>query len=495
MGKPNILIFMTDQQQAGVIAPNHPCQMPNVRTLAENGLTFTNVYTTMTHCCPSRASFMTGKYPSQHGIHNNVCNPAALRRGLYPGVTTFSEGLKSAGYQLYYSGKWHISAEENPVDRGWEELFVTAGMDVVMGTTIAGWQEKEYIDQNEPRQQGEIVRPGWGNYKLYGTSTVEYEKTRDYQVVKRAVEQLEKLNEDDTPWCMYVGVTGPHDPFQIPDKYARLYNPTEIPLPPNYYDSLRNKPGIYRRMRKIWDQLSVEEVTESIAYYWGYCTMIDDLLGEVLEALNRTGQADDTLVVFLSDHGENAGAHGLYLKGVSPFEETYRLPCVLRWPNGITQPGREIDALTSIMDFAPTFLDVADARMYIPSDSKGLSLTDWLDGKEPAMWRNALFTQCNGVEVYYMQRIVRTERYKLIYNPTDVDELYDLQEDPYELINMADEPELQEIKRSLWMAMWREAADAGDVIFNQYPTVALAEWGPACAIGKTVQRNLRGVKE
>ncbi|CAH1217042.1 Choline-sulfatase [Paenibacillus allorhizoplanae] len=488
MSKPNILIFMTDQQQAGVIARDHPCQMPNVRALADNGITFTQVYTTMTHCCPSRASFMTGKYPSQHGVYNNVSNAAALRRGLYPGVTTFSEGLKSAGYQLYFSGKWHVSAEENPVDRGWEELLVTAGQDAVMGITIEGWQEINRNVQIEPRQPGEIVRPGWGNYKLYGTSKVEYENTRDYRVVQSAVEQLEKLTKDETPWCMYVGVTGPHDPFQIPEKYARLYDSSLIPLPPNYYDSLQNKPGIYKRMRKVWDQLSEEEVKESIAYYWGYCTMIDDLLGEVLGALERTGQANDTLVVFLSDHGDNAGAHGLYLKGISPFEETYRLPCVLRWPNGIAQPGREVDALTSIMDFAPTFLEVAEANKDIPLDMKGFSLTKWFAGEEPepGTWRKALFTQCNGVEVYYMQRIVRTERYKLVYNPTDVDELYDLQEDPYELCNLADVPEMEKIKRSLFMAMWREAADAGDVIFNQYPTVALAEWGPACAIGKTV---------
>ena len=480
MNRPNIVIFMTDQQQAQVTYPDHPCRTPNLDRMASEGIRFGNVFTTMTHCCPSRASFMTGLYPSQHGVYNNVSGAAALSRGLKAGVTTFSEQLQRAGYRLYYSGKWHVSDVEGPSDRGWEEDFVTANKGSSTGRSIEEWKRMPKTEPPRERKRGELVRPGWGNRLLYGAKG-KLEDTRDYKVVQSGIERLRKLKALTDPWCVYIGVTGPHDPFIVPEPYASMYNPDEIELPPNYADSLLDKPGIYRRMRKTFDQLTPQEVRECIAHYWGYCTMIDDLFGMVLDELDRNGQTDNTLVVFLSDHGESLGAHGLYCKGISPYDETYRVPCLMRWPAGIANPGREVKELVSMMDFALTFTELAGTSL--PGDSKGRSLVPWLRGETPAEWRDAVFTQCNGVEIYYTQRIVRTERYKLVYNPADVDELYDLQKDPYEMINLADCPEMEQVKHDLYVKMWREAADVGDIIFNQYFTVAAAPIGPALALG------------
>lgn len=478
--KPNILIFMTDQQQNEVTYQHHPCQTKNINRLAEQGIRFNHVFTTMAHCCPSRASFMTGLYPSQHGIYNNVSNEPAINRSLKVGVRTFSETLNEKGYDLFYSGKWHVSGTENPEDRGWEELFVTATRDAYMGEKINDWKNRKKEDGRVQRKSGQIIRPGWGHYELYGVS--EEENTIDRKIVNEGIRCIEDRQGKDDPWCLYIGVNGPHDPFVIPEKYAEMYDPDEISLPQNYYDTLQNKPNVYKRMRKIWDQLSEKEVKESIAHYWGYCTMVDDMFGEVLHALERTNQVDNTLVVFLSDHGESAGSHGLFLKGISPYDETYRIPCVLRWPKGIKDPGREINELISIMDFAPTFTDLVNGETL--HASKGISLLSWFENIHPKEWRDAVFTQCNGVEVYYTQRIVRTDRYKFVYNPVDFDELYDLQSDPYELNNLADDPDKVDVKEELYKKMWKEAAEVNDIIFNPYPTVATADIGPACALGK-----------
>ncbi|WP_167357196.1 sulfatase-like hydrolase/transferase [Paenibacillus pectinilyticus] len=489
--RPNMLIFMTDQQQAQVIDERHPCRTPHLNQFAREGITFDRTYTTMAHCCPSRASFFTSLYPSQHGIHNNVCTPTAIQKALNPGVETFGEKLRDAGYSLHFTGKWHISTEENPADRGWEELKVTAGKDVYMGASIAAWQEMEAtVKSAAERKPGELLRPGWDEFVLYGTADKRYEETDDYDVVTKAKERLAELKGAEQPWCMYVGVLGPHDPFIVPEKYAKMYKAEEVELPPNYHDSLQDKPRIYERMRRVWDQLSEQEVKESIAHYWGYCTMVDDMFGEVLEALERTGQADNTLVVFLSDHGESGGAHGLYLKGISPYEETYRIPCVVRWPEGIVQPGRHVESLVSIMDLAPTFMAVADAGD-LNGGGAGRSLLPWLRNENvPAEnWRDAVYNQCNGVEIYYTQRMVRTERYKFVYNPADFDELYDLQEDPYEMINLAGDPARKPLLSMLYQKMWQEAAANGDRIFNQYPSIAMADVGPALAIGREAKRD------
>ena len=111
-------------------------------------------------------------------------------------------------------------------------------------------------------------------------------------------------------------------------------------MPASYHDTLEDKPRVVQRQRRqLWDQLSEDEVRESIAHYWAYCTLEDALLGEVLDALDATGQADNTLVIFMSDHGDYCGAHGIYLKGVAAFREAYHVPCIMRWPKGIREPG------------------------------------------------------------------------------------------------------------------------------------------------------------
>ncbi len=162
-------------------------------------------------------------------------------------------------------------------------------------------------------------------------------------MIQAAIETLDEYAKQDDPWCLFVGPIGPHDPFVVPEKYVNMYDPAEIELPPSYSDTLEDKPRLYQRHRRqLWDQLSEDEVRESIAHYYAYCTMEDDLFGEVLDALDASGQADNTVIIFMSDHGEYCGDHGLYLKGVPAFRGGYHVPCIVRWPDGIANPGSEV---------------------------------------------------------------------------------------------------------------------------------------------------------
>ncbi len=138
--RPNILIFMTDQEQGDVVAPDHPCQTPNADRLAREGVLFSHTYTPSPHCCPSRATFMTGLYPSRHGVYNNICTPTAIHYGLNAGVETFSEHLRTAGYNLTLCGKWHVSVEEGPADRGWKERAITANKGASHHRSIDQWR-------------------------------------------------------------------------------------------------------------------------------------------------------------------------------------------------------------------------------------------------------------------------------------------------------------------------------------------------------------------
>ena len=200
----------------------------------------------------------------------------------------------------------------------------------------------------------------------------------------------------------------------------------------------------------------------------------------MLDALEATGAAENTLVLRMSDHGDYCGAHGLYCKGVPAFREAYHIPLMARWPKGIVQPGRDSDALISIMDIAPTLLDLADIGP-IPEGVAGRSLTPFFNESSPTSWRDTLCTQFNGVELYYTQRMVQTQTHKYIYNGFDFDELYDLVQDPHELTNVSDWPEYQDIKQDLVRRMWRTALAEKDIISNPYATVAMAPWGPGIA--------------
>jgi len=169
MPKPNILIVMTDHQRADTVLPEHPAITPNVARLAEEGVTFTNTHCPSPHCCPSRATFFTGLYPSGHGIWNNICNRQAINTGLNEGVRVWSEDLVEAGYQLHFSGKWHVSVEESPKDRGWTEHFVTGAKGDHHGIRWDKYREIAAQPDATKRGEGEILRPGYGTFRLYGT--------------------------------------------------------------------------------------------------------------------------------------------------------------------------------------------------------------------------------------------------------------------------------------------------------------------------------------
>ncbi len=511
--RPNILVFMTDQQQADVIHPEHPCQTPNASRLIAEGALFTRHYAPTAHCCPSRASFMTGLYPSRHGVHNNVSNPVRQSSGLREGVRCFSEDMRESGYRLAYAGKWHVSDVEDPADRGWEELEVTGRRGSFHHARYEHFDALAAQGRSpEPRRPGCVWRPGWGDYQLYGSrpdsGPAGYENVHDWKIAASAIAALPSLTSDDRPWMLYCGTGGPHDPFIVPARYATMYDPDEVPLPPSFTDSLADKPRIYQRMRHMyWGQLTEREVRESIAHYWGYCTMLDAMLGELLAALEASGQMDDTVIVLTSDHGEYCGAHGLYCKGVPAFREAYNVPLAVRWPGGVASPGRAVDRFTSHCDLAQTFRDLAGCD--VASDMPGRSLLPLFAGEAPADWRDEMHFQLNGVELYYSQRTCLTDQWKYVYNGFDFDELYDLKHDPHEMVNLAAPerwpqpllhtgeratgteyqpwphlpPELEAVRRDMLARIWRFGRQEQDCLFNPYATVAMAPWGPGMAPG------------
>jgi arylsulfatase A-like enzyme len=477
-GPRNVLIFMTDQQRGDTALPEHPARTPVLDAFARDGLLFADARSPSPHCCPSRASFFTGLWPSEHGVWNNVAVQNALSRELAPGVRLWSSDLAAAGWRCRFDGKWHVSATTAPRDHGWEEGRVTAKPfkdgDGVMGMTWESFADLARRGESDERPAAGVLRPGWGTYVHYGTNENPF---GDQHIVDSALHGLRELCAQDRPWCHFIGTLGPHDPYTPPRRFLDLY-PDLPELPPSHGDAMADKPAFYRKTRAPFDQLSERERREAIRHYWAFCSYEDWLFGQVLAALEASGQAEDTLVVYTSDHGDYVAEHGLWCKGLPCFRPAYHIPLAMRWPRGIRSPGRRIEAPVQAVDVANTVRDLAGLP---PGPGSGRSLRPFLEGRSPSAWRRLHATQSNGNEQYGIQRSVDDGRWKYVYNGFDEDELYDLAADPHQVRNLAREPRHADEVRRQCARMWAFAREHGDQCVNAYVMVAHAPVGPAAA--------------
>ncbi len=477
MVTPNLLIFMTDHQRGDTVLPEHPALTPNLTRFAGEGVTFTNAFCPSPHCCPGRATFWTGLYPSRHGVWNNCDNRMRLSYGLPEGMRLWSDDLYEAGYDLHFAGKWHIGVNHGPADHGFRPYHVVCDRADDCDMPWVRYRDLAAQPEDLVRGEGEILRPGWGKYRTYATRPDD-SRPLDVVVTERAIELLPQLAQSKRPWILFVGCTAPHDPYFALQRHLSLYDLDDVPLPPSYADDLSDKPRIYQRMRRqLWGQLTEREVREAIRHFWAQCTYLDELFGQLLQALDASGQRDNTAVLYCSDHGDYCGDHGLFAKGIPAFRGAYHVPAILRWPAGVADPGRRVEEFVSLADFGPTFQELGgvtpDPRL------TGRSLAPFLRGEAPADWRDDIHTQCNGVELYYTQRSVTTREYKYVYNGFDDDELYDLRTDPHELRNVAADPAHADVLRQMVARMWRFARQENDAAINSYITVGLAPYGPA----------------
>lgn len=478
--RPNILIVMSDQQRGDTLNPAFARLMPCWTRFARRAFWFREAFCPTAHCCPSRASFFTGLHPSQHGVWNNVGNAQRLSTGLRPGVRLWSEVLAEEGYDCFFTGKWHVSGEEGPAQRGWTEGTVSAGPGTQMGRE---WPEYLGVrhEESTSRPEGCLEQPGYepvGWKRLFGRAARPKIVGHDEAVADEAISFLTGAAGAGRPWCVFAGLLGPHDPYEVPPSWLERVPEELVVLPSNYDDALADRPQYYQRLRRqVFDQMDRAEACEARRHYFAFCAFVDHQLGRILEALDRTGQRNNTVVVFCSDHGDYAGEHGLFCKGLPAFRGAYHVPLAMAGP-GI-QAGGGASALVGLTDVGPTLLELIRARDRLPTS--GRSLVPLLRGAMPADWRTSWCTQMEGTEVRFSQRSIRTAEWLYVYNPVAVDELYDLRADPGETVNLAGRPEHRSRVRQLCAQLWRELCGLQDPLVNDYYTVALAPVGPGLA--------------
>jgi arylsulfatase A-like enzyme len=430
---PNILHIMSDQQQWACIADRSPARTPNLNRLVKEGMLFDRSYTPSAVCCPARAMILSGAYHWHNGIFNQIHSAPSVHRDMFPGVVLYANRLKDAGYRMGWVGKWHASWTRCPADFGYEMAGVGGCDPTVLRKYDMNPDKVEAPKGATRRHPLKMVQwPGDQPFPMWGYTEGPEEATHSWDVAERAIRMMGRFAKDTKPWILETHFLDPHDPYFPLQKYLDRYDPKSIPISRSFADTFAGKPGMHARESESWGAMTEDDYRQSRACYYASVEQLDAQIGRLLDGLDKTGQARNTMVVFTSDHGDMCGNHRMWIKGWMPYEEAYRVPMVVRWP-GHVAAGKVSKLLVQTHDLAHTYVAAAGARALPYADGRALQPL-FADPAAPA-WPGQIMCAYYGGEFLYTQRIAITDRFKYVFNGFDRDELYDLQHDPDEMHN------------------------------------------------------------
>jgi len=485
----NILLLTSDQQHWTMLGlQNAAVKTPNLDRLARSGLLADRAYCPNPTCTPTRASIITGQYPSQHGAWS-------LGTKLPEEVPTVGDVFRDAGYRSCLIGKGHLQ----PLQETEQYTSLEAYPHL---QDLAFWREYEgpfygfddfelcrnhvdeaHVGQHYAMWMEEKGFTYWRECFQKPTGTAEnqflhWNLPEEYHyntwITERSIDRMREYKESGTPFFLWASYPDPHPPYLVPEPWASMYDPNEIELPPKAeaeeirrnpppfqltqeenpdytpweesgkgihgYHSHRHKESFYT---PGWDD--EERQRKAVAVYYGMVSMMDHYIGKLLDYLEESGLAKETLVVFTSDHGHFFGQHGLIAKGAFHYEDGVRVPFIARHPDN--PEGGRTEALISLVDLAPTFLEYAGID--IPVTMSGKSQLAVFAGKKESIRDHVLVENRHEFSTVYLETYI-DRRYKLtVYWNCNYGELYDLEEDPGEVVNLWDDPAKAALKQEL----------------------------------------------
>lgn len=465
----NILMLMTDQHRVDTLGcyGNTTCATPNLDALAASGTRFTNWFTPTAICTPARASLFTGYAPFRHKLLANHERNVGYMEDLPEDQFTFSQALRDAGWNCGLVGKWHAGTERTAADFGFDGLDYPGWHNCIDHPDYLAYLKDNGFPPYEisDRYRGTFPNGEVGNL-LAARLHQPVEATYEHYLANKTIEMLERYAEDrregGRPFFLLSSYAAPHLPYIVPDEYFDMYDPAQIELPVSVAEDFADKPAVQRNYSRHWafDTMTEEQDRKLIAVYWGYVTMVDMEFGRILDALERLGLSDDTTVVFSSDHGEFTGSHRLHDKGPAMYDDIYRTAGLIRVPGCAPQVR---DDFVTLLDLPATFLDLAGLDPAPAVDSR--SLVPIVRGERP-QWDPYVLAEFHGHHFPVAQRMIRTERYKLVVNPESRNELYDLRTDPDELHNRYDDPLLRSQRDELSQTLYQRLRERGDNFYH-----------------------------
>ena len=423
MQPTNMLYIISDQHNRNLLGCyGHPMvQTPNLDRLSEQGTRFTNAYTNCPICVPARASLATGRYVHQIGNWDNG-HP-------YTGnAPSWHHRLREQGLNATSIGKLHFKGQDT--DHGFtqeiEPLNVVDGIGDVLGCI----REQPPFRNKRPgiREAG----PGDSTYLQY-----------DQRNADNAIKWLQEHRDDEKPWCLFLSYVCPHPPYISPPDLYDIYDPDELPMPPQWRtEDWPDHPAMdyFRRFFTFDPQFPEAIVRQLNAAYYGVCTYLDRQIGRVLNTLDELELTDTTRIIYTTDHGEHLGGRGIYGK-FTMYEESAAVPFLMAGPDVPT--GKVVETPVSLVDSYPTILEAVGAQQTeADADLPGESL--WTIAQEENRDRT-VFSEYHAIGAQNGAYMLRNRQYKYIYHVNNPPQLFDTTDDPEECRDLAQSPEHREI--------------------------------------------------
>lgn len=426
--KKQVVLIMTDTTRKDMVGcyGNERMITPNLDRLAAEGIRYENAYSCQPVCGPARSAIFTGTFPHTNGMVTNCI-------AMGDNVKTIGQRLTDQGYHCGYIGKWHLDGSD---------YFGT-------GRCPEGWDEKYWYDMKrylEELTEEERVRSRKSETAYEEGMTAEF--TYAHRCSDRAVRFLEQYKEEE--FFLTVSYDEPHGPCLCPAPYNTMYEGFSFDDNPNFQDDLSKKP----MMQQLWAGEAIRQTAEELnrpsrqlALFLGCNTFVDHEIGRVLDKINEA--TPDALVIFTSDHGDMLGNHRLQMKNATAYKEAANIPLIIKGG----ERGKVVDAPASHIDLVPTILDYMG--LPLPKILEGQSMLPQIQDSSKRI-NEEVYTEFTRYEVDHdgfgglqIMRAVITERYKLVINLLDTDELYDMKKDPYEIHNLIKEDSYSEIRDRL----------------------------------------------
>ena len=424
MTNPNILFIMADQLAAQFLSAygHKTTKTPNLDRLAKSGVVFENAYSSSPLCAPARATIMNGLLPSRTGVYDNAAEfPSS--------IPTWAHYLRLQGYQTCLSGKMHFVGPDQL--HGLQERLTTDIYPADFGWTPNWLLKKERIDWWYHNMTS-VLQPGIAEI----TNQLEFDDEVAFLAVRKIYDYARFT--PDKPFCLMASFTHPHDPYAARSKYWNLYRDEDMDLPKVPH---MERDQLEAHSQRLYDMSAMQDYTVTEADiraarhgYYANISYIDDLVGQLLDALEATGKLDNTVIVFTSDHGDFLGERGLWYK-MSYLEPAAHIPLIISAPRHFNP--RRVKEPVTLADLLPTFVDIATngkAELSRAVDGRSLYplLTGTSENPEATAWGEYLAE--GTVAPMYM---LRRGPWKYIHCPTDPDQLFNLVDDPNELKNLA----------------------------------------------------------
>ncbi len=449
MNKPNIIMIVTDHQ---CFYGHDNVKTPNYDKFSKNGARFDRAYCATPLCCPSRKSILTGLYPHNHKQIDNAFHTEIDNK------ETYIDLLKKTNYNQVYVGKWHAS-KGIPMDIGCSGFSQED-----YGNPYKSQEYTKYLEKyNLPPAKMIVEDNMWSesllkdvkeddiytfdrpmmNEALSGILDTPKESHECFFMADMAIEELESLSMNkEKPFMLRIDFWGPHQPYSPTKEYADLYKIDDIHLSENFYDNLENKPKSYQfetnsKISKdnkliIPNPKPIAEWKRILSRCYGQITMVDEACGLIISKIKELGLDENTLIIWTADHGDALACHGGHFdKGFYLPEEVLRIPLALNFKDIINQ-NTVVKELVSNIDIAPTIAHVSNTNFNDKVDGK--NLLDCLN--DCNSWRKSVMVETHGHLSPWFARAVYNGDYKFVYNKDDINELYDLVNDPRELNNL-----------------------------------------------------------